>query len=52
MFDLTTRDFGVVTKGSKTEQVFTLENIYEEDAHIERITSSCGCTTVSIDKQR
>jgi hypothetical protein len=51
MFDLNGRDFGVVTKGSKTEQVFTVENIYEEDAHIERITSSCGCTTVSIDKQ-
>ena len=50
MFDLTTRDFGVVTKGSKTEQVFTVENIYEEDAHIERITSSCGCTTATVDK--
>lgn len=50
MFDLTARDFGVVTKGSKTEQVFTVENIYEEDAHVEQIVSSCGCTVATIDK--
>ena len=31
-------------------EVFTVENIYEEDAHIERVASSCGCITATVDK--
>jgi hypothetical protein len=51
MFSETSHDFGVVAAGAKVEYKFTIENIYEEDAHIKSVQSSCGCTTAKIDKQ-
>lgn len=45
MFDHTTHDFGVVARGAKVEHRFIIENIYEEDAHIKSLSSSCGCST-------
>jgi hypothetical protein len=45
MFNTTTHDFGTVARGSKTQFRFQLKNIYEEDAHILGVKSSCGCTT-------
>ena len=45
MFDHTTHDFGVVARGAKVEHRFIVENIYEEDAHIKSVSSSCGCST-------
>jgi len=32
------------------EHRFTIENIYEEDAHIESVSSSCGCSSPQINK--
>ena len=37
MFDHTTHDFGVVARGAKVEHRFIIENIYEEDAHVESL---------------
>ena len=51
MFSETSHDFGVVAAGAKVEYKFVIENIYEEDAHIKSVQSSCGCTTAKIDRQ-
>jgi hypothetical protein len=51
MFNETSHDFGVVAAGAKVEYKFIIQNIYEEDAHITSVLSSCGCTTPKIDKQ-
>ncbi len=48
MFSTTTHDFGTVAKGSKAEFRFKIKNLYEEDAHIQAVRSSCGCTTPQI----
>ncbi len=45
MFDHTSHDFGMVARGAKVEHVFTMENIYLEDARIASVRSTCGCTT-------
>jgi hypothetical protein len=50
MFDHTTHDFGVVARGAKVEHSFTVENKYEEDAHIAAVRSTCPCTSGKIDK--
>lgn len=50
MFNGTTHDFGTVAKGSLAEYRFVIKNIYEEDAHIQSVSSSCGCTTPKITK--
>lgn len=51
MFDRTAHDFGVVARGAKVEYRFVVENIYEEDAHIQSVSSSCGCSTPHATKQ-
>lgn len=52
MFDnKTTHDFGVVARGAKVEHRFTIENIYEEDVHIQSISSSCGCSKAEATKR-
>ena len=50
MFNKTTHDFGTVARGAKVEYRFVVENIYEEDAHIKSVESSCGCTTAHVTK--
>jgi hypothetical protein len=47
----TTHDFGVVARGAKAEYSFVVENIYEEDAHIKSVVSSCQCSKPRITKQ-
>ncbi len=47
----TSHDFGVVARGAKEEYRFVVENIYEEDAHIESVSSSCGCSTPQVSRQ-
>ena len=47
----TSHDFGVVARGAKVEHRFVVENIYEEDAHIESVSSSCGCSTPQVNRQ-
>jgi hypothetical protein len=51
MFSATSHDFGVVARGAKVEHKFVIENKYEENAQISLIQSSCGCTSVKIDKK-
>jgi len=51
MFDRTSYDFGTVARGAKVEHRFVVENIYQEDAHIASVSSSCGCTTPQINKR-
>jgi hypothetical protein len=50
MFDTLSHDFGTVAKGSKAQFRFQVKNIYQEDAHITGLRSSCGCTTVQVTK--
>ncbi|MCX7427680.1 MAG: DUF1573 domain-containing protein [Planctomycetia bacterium] len=45
MFKKTSHDFGAVARGAKAEFAFTFENIYLEDARIQSVSSSCGCTS-------
>ncbi len=51
MFDTTSHDFGTVARGANVEHRFTVENIYEEDAHIAAVRTSCGCTVPTVTKQ-
>jgi len=52
MFDRTSHDFGSVARGAKVDHTFTIENIYEEPAHIASIRSSCGCATTKLSRNR
>ncbi|MBI3837140.1 MAG: DUF1573 domain-containing protein [Planctomycetia bacterium] len=48
MFNVTSHDFGTVARGAKAEFRFQIKNIYQEDAHIAGVRSSCGCMTPQI----
>jgi len=50
MFENTRHDFGTVARGAKSEYRFVLSNLYLEDVHIAGVRSSCGCTSVRIEK--
>ena len=50
MFNVTSHDFGTVARGAKAQFRFQVKNIYEEDAHILMVHSSCGCTTPQVTK--
>lgn len=50
MFNTLSHDFGTVARGSKAVYRFQVKNLYEEDAHIAGVRSSCGCTTPQIVK--
>lgn len=50
MFSSRVHDFGNVARGAKAVFRFDLKNIYEEDVHIESVTSSCSCTSPQISK--
>jgi hypothetical protein len=52
MFDNhTTHDFGTVARGAKVEHRFVFENIYEEDLHVQSVSSSCGCSTPQVNRK-
>jgi len=51
MFSVRSHDFGTVAKGAEVEFRFELQNNYVEDVHISHVSSSCGCTSPSIEKQ-
>src|SRR5687767_9627208 len=51
MFQTTEHDFGTVARGAKAEFAFEFENLYEEDLHVAKVYSSCGCTTPAIEKR-
>lgn len=48
LFTVTAHDFGTVANGAKTEFRFPIKNVFVEDLHIEKIRSSCGCTTPTL----
>lgn len=50
MFKVKEHDFGSVARGSKTEFRFPIKNPYMEEIHISSVSSSCGCTQPSIEK--
>lgn len=45
-------DFGAVYRGDKVTRTASVINAGVSDLVIEKAVSSCGCTTVSVDKQR
>ncbi|MCL4190192.1 MAG: DUF1573 domain-containing protein [Thermoguttaceae bacterium] len=49
MFQATSHEFGTVARNMKTEYRFYFKNLYEEDIHIASATTSCGCTTVTVE---
>ena len=51
MFSELSHDFGTVTKEERPVHKFKITNPYNEEIRIREIRSSCGCTTVSIDKR-
>ena len=50
MFKVRNYNFGNVSRNAKTEYDFEIYNRYVEDIHIRSVSSSCSCTTVSVDK--
>ena len=51
MFKKQSHDFGIVAAGTKSVFRFEFENIYKEDVRIDSVSSSCGCTSATIEKQ-
>jgi len=45
-------DFGKVKYGDLAEQTFKVRNLGKEDLEIIRISTSCGCTTAEINKEK
>lgn len=50
MFQERRHDFGDVARGAKAEWRFEFTNLYEEDVHVAGVRSSCGCTSLRIEK--
>jgi hypothetical protein len=48
MFPVTSHDFRTVGRGTKSEYHFEFTNPYQEDVHIAKVRTSCGCTTPSV----
>lgn len=46
MFKEFDHDFGTVAAGAKVQYAFEFSNPYIEDAHIQSVRTSCGCTKV------
>lgn len=51
MFAETKHDFGAVARGADTVYKFPIKNIYKQDVELLSVSSSCGCTTPTIDKR-
>lgn len=50
MFTHRSHNYGTLARGAEAVYRFELENLYEEDVHIASVSSSCGCTTPTIEK--
>ena len=50
MFDETSHDFGVVARGSDTRHQLRLKNIFKKDAHITKVSTTCGCISAEASK--
>ena len=51
MFSELSHDFGTVNKEERPVHKFEIKNIYNETISITNLRSSCGCTSVSLDKR-
>jgi hypothetical protein len=51
MFSALEHDFGVVARGADTKHRIEITNLYQEDVHIQQITTTCGCTAVRPSKE-
>ena len=51
MFGETKHDFGTVARGADTVYKFPAKNIFKQDIELLSVSSSCGCTTPTIDKK-
>jgi hypothetical protein len=51
MFAETKHDFGTVARGSDTSFRFAAKNIYKQDVELLSVSSSCGCTSPSVEKK-
>ncbi|MGI6418675.1 MAG: DUF1573 domain-containing protein [Thermoguttaceae bacterium] len=51
MFQERQHDFGDIARGAKAEWRFELTNLYTEDVHVAAVRSSCGCTSLRIEKE-
>jgi len=52
MFQESRYDFGSLARGAKAEYRFELTNIYQQEVHVVSARSSCGCTSVRVEKSR
>ena len=51
MFKMHSHDFGTVARGTDQSFAFEITNLYEEDVHISRVRSTCGCTDARTTKK-
>ncbi len=51
LFKTTSHDFGTIARGAVAEFRFQMENPYNEDVHIAKVESTCGCTKPTVTKQ-
>lgn len=51
MFSAMEHDFGVVARGSDARHRIEITNLYQEEVHIQQITTTCGCTAVRPSKE-
>ena len=51
LFSETSHDFGVVARGADTRTRVTLTNTTGATVHVSSVTTSCGCSAGSIDRQ-
>jgi len=51
MFAETKHDFGTVARGSDTSYRFKAKNIYKQDVELLSVSSSCGCTSPTVEKK-
>jgi len=51
MFAETKHDFGTVARGADTVYKFPIKNIYKQDVELLSVSSSCGCTSPTLEKK-
>jgi hypothetical protein len=51
MFAETKHDFGTVARGSDTSYRFAAKNIYKQDIELLSVSTSCGCTSPTVEKK-
>ncbi len=52
MFNKLDHDFGTVARGAETVYRFEITNLYKQPMHITSVSSSCGCTSPTIENAK